>query len=359
MVEGTIAGSSAMVVRTEKMSQVSKIFFQQAHRLIFSQLSLSPIEHDLFALLLNRLDKDHWQPFGENGEIREAREIQAPHYSFNADVLSLWLGVDKRDMYNIISEPAKRLSSKQIGIQDPGSKRFRYNPLFKEIRYESGQLTIVPNEMLMNEYLCLSQGHAAIYNDTFKALTTDPAKRLYTALCRFKSEGKLHAKSLSEWHGFFGLLDQSGKLAKKSYAKTSTFIERIISPAVAEISQKEPRIRFITDEVSGNCGWAYTKERRKITHIEFLFKWEETPADIGKQEKRERQKLESEQEKLSNAVLVWELVNSYSKGDDGNPSVEELNNMMMHVPQLMAQGKVMCQAFMTKYSKALEEATHR
>ncbi|MBS0044650.1 replication initiation protein [Shewanella sp. M16] len=344
------------LVKTDRIGQLTSDFFRQAHRLVFSQLSMSPVEHDIFALLLSRLDKEHWS-VPEDSNTKPS--VLSPHYSFTSNVLCEWLKVDNRSLYNVIKEPAKRLSEKIIGLQEPNKRKFIYRSLFKQVSYEDGILTIVPNDLLMNEYLCLSQGHSQIYNDTFKALETDYAKRLYTALCRFKyGQGKLNPFSLEELHAFFGLLDEKGNLIKKTYARTNSFIERIISPAIREIESKEHRIKFIVDEKTQNLGWSYKKQGRKITHIEFLFYWVD-PVLIDAAEKKERAKLGNERNPIDLAKETWAVVESFEANSDGNPSVEELNNLTANISALIQAGYKFEADFMMKFSIAMNEARLR
>lgn len=345
------------LVKTERIGQLTSDFFRQAHRLVFSQLSMSPVEHDIFALLLSRLDKDHWVV--SDTSVSTPPTIPSPHYSFTSNVLCEWLKVDNRSLYNVIKDPAKRLSEKTIGLQEPNKRRFIFRSLFKQVSYEDGVLTIVPNDLLMNEYLCLSQGHSQIYNDTFTALETDYAKRLYTALCRFKyGQGKLNPFSLEELHAFFGLLDEKGKLIKKTYARTNSFIERIISPAIREIESKERRIKFLIDEKTQNLGWSYKKQGRKITHIEFLFYWVD-PVQIDAAEKKERKKLGDERNPLELAKETWAVVDGFVANSDGNPTVEELNNLTVNISLLMQSGYTFESDFMQKFSSAMSEARLR
>jgi len=345
------------LVKTERIGQLTSDFFRQAHRLVFSQLSMSPVEHDIFALLLSRLDKDHWVV--SDTSVSTPPTIPSPHYSFTSNVLCEWLKVDNRSLYNVIKDPAKRLSEKTIGLQEPNKRRFIFRSLFKQVSYEDGVLTIVPNDLLMNEYLCLSQGHSQIYNDTFTALETDYAKRLYTALCRFKyGQGKLNPFSLEELHAFFGLLDEKGKLIKKTYARTNSFIERIISPAIREIESKEHRIKFLIDEKTQNLGWSYKKQGRKITHIEFLFYWVD-PVQIDAAEKKERKKLGDERNPLELAKETWAVVDGFVANSDGNPTVEELNNLTVNISLLMQSGYTFEPDFMQKFSSAMSEARLR
>ncbi|HGS4560858.1 TPA: replication initiation protein [Vibrio cholerae] len=242
-------------------------FFKKSHALVFSRLSLSPVEHDIFALLLSRLHKDQWEDF-----IAGKTPI-SPSYEFKSKVLCDWFCVKKEDLYNILYKPSERLAGKKIGIVQEGNS-FDFIPLFKRVKYQNGTLTIKPNDELITEYLGISQGHAQIPHKSFRKIKTEHGKRLYTMLCRFKSPStELHPQSIEELHGFFGLLDKQGSLLKKTYAVNANFIKRIIKPAIQEIDEKEPNIEFLIDEKSGGYGFSYIKEGRKVVGIRFLFKW--------------------------------------------------------------------------------------
>lgn len=262
-----------MVIKKEESTITSALtdihgdFFKKSHALVFSRLSLSPVEHDIFALLLSRLHKDQWADF------IAGKTPASPSYQFTSKVLCDWFDVKKENLYNILCKPSERLSEKKIGIVQKGTS-FDFIPLFKRVKYHNGTLTIKPNDELITEYLGISQGHAQIPHKSFRCLKSEYSKRLYTMLCRFKSPMTgLHAQSIEELHGFFGLLDKQGLLLKKTYAVNANFVKRIIKPAIEEIAKKEPNIQFLVDKNSGSFGFAYVKEGRKITGIQFLFRW--------------------------------------------------------------------------------------
>lgn len=255
------------VITSTAITDIQKEFFKKSHELVFSQLSFSPVEHDILALLLSRLHKDHWQDF------ISGKSPTSPNYQFNSDILSEWFSVKKDDLYVTLNKPAERLSEKAIGVRNGNS--FDFIPLFQRITYKNGVLTVKPNYELMNQYLGISQGHAQISHSCFRKIRSEYAKRLYSMLCRFKTfETELHAQTIEELHAFFGLLNKQGKLEKTTYEKNSYFINRIIKPAIAEIDAKEPEIFFQTDEKTGNKGFAFIKQGRKVTGIKFLFNWQ-------------------------------------------------------------------------------------
>ncbi|WP_419244293.1 replication initiation protein (plasmid) [Photobacterium leiognathi subsp. mandapamensis] len=230
-------------------------FFKKSHHLVFSQLSFSSVEHDIFALLLIRLHEDHWQDF-QSGKTPES-----PTYIFTSDVLCEWFNTKKDDLYNILKAPAERLSARVIGVTTENSKSFDFITLFKRIKYENGKLVIIPNDQLMNQYLHIAGGHAQIFHKPFRAIKSEHGKRLYSMLCRFKGdEQKLHTQSIQSLHGFFGLLDRNGKLVKTTYKTNSNFINRIIKPAIAAIKEQDPNIEFDFDGKTGNEGFAYKKK---------------------------------------------------------------------------------------------------
>ena len=271
--EGTITSAVSTDIHSD--------FFKKSHALVFSRLSLSPVEHDIFALLLSRLHKDQWEDF-----ISGKTPI-SPSYEFKSKILCDWFCVEKEDLYNILYKPSERLSEKKIGVTHEGNS-FDFIPLFKRVKYQNGTLTIKPNDELITEYLGISQGHAQIPHKSFRKIKTEHGKRLYTMLCRFKSpHTELHAQSIEELHGFFGLLDKQGKILKKTYAVNANFIKRIIKPAIQEIDEKESRISFQIDEKTGNYGFSYVKDGRKVVGIKFLFKWTQSDRPAKTPEKGE------------------------------------------------------------------------
>ena len=313
-------------------------FFKKSHALVFSRLSLSPVEHDIFALLLSRLHKDQWEDF-----IAGKTPI-SPSYEFKSGVLCDWFGTEKDDLYNILYKPSERLAGKKIGVTQEGDS-FDFIPLFKRVKYKNGTLTIKPNDELITEYLGISQGHAQIPHRSFRQIKTEHGKRLYTMLCRFKSANtELHPQSIEDLHGFFGLLDKQGELLKKTYAVNANFIKRIIKPAILEIEEKESSIKFLIDEKTGNYGFSYIKEGRKVVGLKFLFKWDQS----------EHGKVESKKElTYEDAVKTYRDLMS---GSECIPTEEELENAIINIG-VMAVDKdlyfpVDMGGFMLRYNEA-------
>lgn len=260
---------SQYIISANDVADLNSEFFKKSHRLVFSQLALTPVEHDIMALFLSKLHKDHWEDYLSDGKIDHV-----PRYEFTPDLLSEWFDVDKRVLYATLDKPADRLSSKKIGIRNKRKNSFDFMPLFKRIKYEGGTLMIVPNDELISEYLCLSHGHSQVPHKQFRAIDLEHSKRLFTMLCRFKDgSGELHPQTIEELHAFFGLLDNNGELIRKTYKSTSVLISRILKPAIEKIDINVPEIQFDVDEKTGNYGFGYIKEGRTIKAIKFLFSW--------------------------------------------------------------------------------------
>ena len=335
------------VIRTDDSKQLPAQFFKKSHDLVFSQLSMTPREHDIMALLLIRLHKDHWSSFIDGTAIR------APVYQFNSDVLTEWFGVKKDDLYNTLFQPSDTLSAKRIGLRNPEKKEFDFINLFKRLTYKNATLTIIPNDELINEYLGISQGHAQVDHRVFRKLKKEHSKRLYPLLCRFKSNHtQLHPLSIEELHSFFGLLNNKGELLKKSYANNKVFMDRCIRATIDEIQQCDPHIEFQICGENGTQGYRAIKHGRRIAKIEFLFRWRQPK---NKEEQAERAKIGREYAPLEIALMVYQLVESFIPGEAGNPTVNELNNMMMYSAQLIEQGCKLDGEFMAKFSQAMAE----
>ncbi|MFW1108385.1 replication initiation protein [Vibrio parahaemolyticus] len=327
---------SERTITSAATTDIHSDFFKKSHALVFSRLSLSPVEHDIFALLLSRLHKDQWEDF------MAGKTPISPSYEFKSKVLCDWFCVEKEDLYNILYKPSERLSEKKIGVTQEGSS-FDFIPLFKRVKYQNGTLTIKPNDELMTEYLGISQGHAQIPHKSFRKIKTEHGKRLYTMLCRFKSpHTELHHQTIEDLHGFFGLLDKKGTLLKKTYAVNANFIKRIIKPAIQEIDDKEPNIRFLIDEKTGNYGFSYIKEGRKVVGIKFLFQW-----------KLPDRKVENRKDlTYEDALKTFEDINDKRC----IPSVAEIENLKQHLVQIGTNGHNIGSGFFTKLRESEEAA---
>ncbi|MEZ8082825.1 replication initiation protein [Enterovibrio norvegicus] len=323
------------IITTNQASDLHSDFFTKSHQLVFSQLSLSPIEHDIFALFLTRLAKEHWEAY-----MGEQRVDYVPRYEFSTDVLSEWFGVQKTYLHSTLFKPADRLSSRKIGVHSDSKKSFDFIPLFKRIKYDQGTLTVVPNDELLNEYLCLGQGHSQIPHRQFRTIPLEHGKRLFTLFCRFRTYGKLHPQSIEDLHGFFGLLDQQGKLVKKTYAKTAVFISRIIKPAITSINDNVEDLEFHVDEKTGNYGFRYHKKGRSIVAIEFLFSWKTKPVDTSD---------------FVNQLTFEDAIKTHRDIElkDSLPTLAEIENLKQHIPRLLLEGFNFDSDFATKLNECI------
>lgn len=241
---------------------------KKGHQLVFSRQDLSAREADMFALMVAHMKPSDW-------------DTTTPHYEFTAHQLSDWLGVDSKHIGSNLSPVANRLSSRKIGIKvedRKGDTEFDYRPLFKHIGYKNGVLTMVPNDMLKTEYIEYNQGFALINTRNFFDVKKEYTKRLYELLSRFKSDGlDIHPQKIADLKGFFGLLDEAGKLKKdkSSFKNNSVFMKRCIRDSIQELSE-HPQIKkelLFLESDKGDKGFELIKKGKTITGIKFLFRW--------------------------------------------------------------------------------------
>lgn len=264
-----MSDSRELVVPTNQMTDLNSTFFKESHHIVFGRLSLSPVEHDLFALFLTRLHAEHWE------KLINGTDIRCPEYTFNSEVLSKWFRIKKNDLCTSLKLPCRRLSSQKVGIEDDKKSSFLYMPLFKKVEFTDGLLTLVPNDHLLKEYLCVSQGHSQISHIIFRQLRKESSKRIYGLLCRFQTKGTLHTLPLLKLQSILGLLDENDGIKKKTYLKTGNIIRFLIKPAIQEIAAKEPRITFHKegDTKSDYYGFSLQKKGPKIIGVKFHFEW--------------------------------------------------------------------------------------
>lgn len=241
---------------------------KKGHQLVFSRQDLSAREADIFALLIANMKPEDWN-------------TATPKYEFTAHQLSEWLAIDSKHIGSNLSPVADRLAGRKIGIKLEGKNgdvEFDYTPLFKNIRYKNGVLSMIPNDMLKSEYIEYNQGFALINTRNFFDVKKEYAKRLYELLSRFKDQGyEMKAQSIDDLKGVFGLLDEKGKLKKdkKSFANNSTFMKRCIRNSIEELSNnsKIKKELLFLENSKGDLGYELIKKGRSITGIKFLFRW--------------------------------------------------------------------------------------
>ncbi|BEI26537.1 hypothetical protein KKIDH5335_48690 (plasmid) [Vibrio fluvialis] len=245
-------------------------YHMKSHDLIYAATDLTARMMDICALMLTHMQQDDWfTMFGE--------EI-TPEYSFNADQLSDWFGIDKKNLYVSLQAPSKKLASKTIGIVGNGS--FEYFPILSKITYKKGILTIKPNGDLRNKYITnISQnGHAKIDNHTFKALSNPNHKKIFEFLCRFREEYEMYPISLKKVQTMFGVFDGDGKVLKSSYSNPTEFIRFVVEPSLLAISKNEVALSKLeilssTNQHGKQCVGYELYNSGDELKIRFLVKW--------------------------------------------------------------------------------------
>jgi plasmid replication initiation protein len=243
---------------------------KKGHQLVFSRQDLSAREADMFALMIAHMAPTDW-------------DTTTPRYRFSSSQLSEWLGVESKHVGSNLAPVAERLASRSIGIKMEshaanGDEEFEFRPLFKNITYKSGMLTMVPNDELKTEYIEFKQGFALINTKNYFELKKEYSKRLYELLSRFKTGGTdMHAQTIDELKGLFGLLDERGKLKtdKTSFKNNSVFMQRCIRDSIEELNSNpltKKELLFL-ESSGGDKGFETIKKGRRIVAIRFLYRW--------------------------------------------------------------------------------------
>lgn len=351
--EHEVKDLKSSVITTDSVNQLFSKFFKKPHRFIFAQVSLSTLQYDLIGLLLSRIHQDHW--FSE-GELRVG---YSPTYQFSNCVLSDYLGYSRKHLFTVLKEPILNLKNKNIGLLDEKSKKVGFISLFKQVDYQNGILTLIPNDILASDWLVLAGGYAPVTNEIFTKLRKKHSKHLYELISRFKNKGKLRAQSLQDLYGQFGLLDENGNIKLKSYKLNKTFIQKCIKESIEDIIDKEKSIVFHTCPKTGSLGYTAIKRGKEIVAIEFLFSWikpeevlENGIATIDRREKREP---------YSDPIGVYSIIDNYEfePNHPRNPDSSELAMMISRPEELIANGMELNADFMLKYSVAVVEANRK
>ena len=243
---------------------------KQGHKLVFSRKDLSPREADLFALMMAQMKSSDWVK-------------STPQYTYTANQLSEWLNIDSKHIGSVLAPAAERLAGYKVGIKiesETEDDEFDYKPLFKNIKYKKGLLTMVPNDMLESEYIEYHHGFALITTKTFLDLKQEYSKRLYELLSRFKKDGfEMHFIKVDILKGLFGLLDERGKLKKNksSFKNNGVFMQRCIRDSIDRLSN-HPIVRkelLFLESKTGDIGYEVKTQGNRISEIKFLIKWHE------------------------------------------------------------------------------------
>ena len=218
----------------------------------------------MFALMMASMCEEHW-------------EKGSPKYTFPSSKIAEYLGLNKRSISSQLAPVCKALVSRSIGILEQNKDKFDFRPLFKRAAYADGELILIPNDELKDEYLLHSQGFALIKTESYLNIKGEYTKRLYEMLSRFKDDNfKLPVMSIKRLQAYLGILDQSGKLkpTKKSFSSTSLFLDRCIRKSISELlsnPKTNKEIHFIKN--GKEIGFKCHKSGTKIISVEFTFKW--------------------------------------------------------------------------------------
>jgi len=245
-----------------------KSFHIKTHSIIYGRLILTARQMDMIALLLTHMKESDWR--GPEGEKLY------PTYSFDSAQLQDWFGIEPRKLYSALYEPSEKLVSKKISTEINGE--WSHRTLLSEIKYGNGVLTITPNPSLEDIFVsnASDSGFAKIINDMFLALPTPHAKRVFEFLCRYRYDTEMYHISVSRLQFLFGIKTEDNKPIKASYMSETTFIARVIKPAlilIKKLSLDHQDIEILTSE-TGDVGYEVVpRTDGNGVKIKFLVRW--------------------------------------------------------------------------------------
>ncbi|NOI31821.1 replication initiation protein [Vibrio coralliilyticus] len=242
----------------------------KSHSMVFSALDLTQKMQDMMGMMFTRMKEKDWEVDGKS-----------PVYTWNIDELSKWFGVKKSQMAATLQKPSKALTECTAGFEDDNGD-FAYKPLFKDVSYRKGTLTMIPNDRLKDQYLVnvSDKGFAKVDNKIFRALKNPNAKRLFDFISRFKAEYDLYPMSVERIQIYLGVISPKGKPLKKSYVNETEFITRLIKPALEHIAAC-PNIsgKLELIEKDGLLGYELLPKSNGKLLIKFNVRWVNEPVD--------------------------------------------------------------------------------
>jgi hypothetical protein len=292
--------------------------YKKNHKLIFSRVSLTTHEQNLFALFLIQLQNIDWRP--------DARlEIKIP-----AHKLSEWLNIESKNISTTIKVIAKRLQSRVIAIENAAdSTEFESHTLFPSVKYADRQLSIIPNYELREFFVDTSKGYASINVMKLLRFNGRYTKTMYDILSRFKNpENRMFKIDMETLKGIFGIIDGNGEpvSGKSTLMDNTKFIEKVLVSSIAEIEQlcSEELIFFAGKDQTSRAprqGITINRVGKLITSVTFEYLWidqfikqhpmdENTATDYALHtENRERTKKEQiTQEELEKLAVAYYVI---------------------------------------------------
>ncbi|EOX3447446.1 replication initiation protein [Vibrio cholerae] len=280
----------------------------KSHTMVFSALDLARRMQDMMAMMLTRMKESDWE-----GNA-------SPIYTWDIEELSEWFGVDSQHMAAVLKKPSKALSKASAEFED-GNGEFKYNALFKEVSYNKGKLTMIPNERLKKHYLVnvSDKGFAKVDNKIFLALTNPNAKRVFDFMSRFKGEFDMYPISIERAQIYLGVLSTTGEPLKKTYVSEAKFINQLIKPALEHIAQcPETYGKLELIEKNGLLGYELLPMANGKQKIKFNVRWLNAPVDKAK-----RKEVLAE---IDEQMLLFREVTL--KGEDGIPQLEQIKKLL-------------------------------
>ena len=194
-----------------------------------------------------------------------------PKYQITAKQLAYYFNINSKHVGCNFTPVIERLSHRRFELEKVntiGSREYDYVPLFEQISYQNGYLTVIPNRELKDVYLRSTEYYQNINLSVYLTLKKEYSKKLYELLCALRYTGFTSRDiGISTLKHIFGIANIFGQVRedKKSFRTTNVFMQRCIRDSLEELLCNEASLQKVDFIVirSGRC----------IQSIRFKIQW--------------------------------------------------------------------------------------
>lgn len=259
---------------------------RKSHDMLFSDLVMSRLEMDLFAMLLaTAMDDPRAQEVrrlivDDQLNKKGGEESYELMYKFSTEAIVSWLNIEKDSVRGTMRQLAQKIMSRPIGMHryKPKEDGFCYISPFRKIEWHRGILSIIITGEALALMLDITRGYGNVNLPAYFALKSVYAKRLYEMLSRFKRDSKLNRIPIDTMRHYLGVMvpDPKGKpKPKATYAITANFIRDCIREPLKTIAMQCSNELVLTADPDNdnNIGFKLIKRGNSVVAIEFLYRW--------------------------------------------------------------------------------------
>ena len=251
--------------------------FRQSHDFVFSPQSYSSTEEMIIALLCSRENVHQIQ---DDMPVEEMVRFKPKAYLFKTEILESWFETEQKNLYSRLQVATKNLMQTLTTVGEDG-KTFQHENFFTKCVFNAEGLYMLPSQSFYDRIFLSKNGFAEIDQPSFVSLKSNHhAMRLFRLLSRFKNgKNKVYKIEIEKLKQLFGIYDENFEVQKKSYVVTSTFLSKIINPAIkslvdSNLVSHRLKFHYADDDIKKrHLGIKKHTHRGKLTHIEFLYEW--------------------------------------------------------------------------------------